>query len=42
MNSRTKKDVTFDDAAHLVVLMQSASVNDLRIDLGSQIKEHER
>lgn len=28
-----KNDATFDDAAHMVVLMQSASVNDLRVKL---------
>lgn len=39
MKSRTKKkDFTFDDAAHLVVLTQSASVNNLRIRLGLTYK----
>lgn len=39
MKSRTKKkDFTFDDGAHLVVLTQSASVNNLRIRLGLTYK----
>lgn len=33
MNNRPEIDATFDDAAHMVVLMQSASVNDLRVKL---------
>lgn len=39
MKSRTKnKDFTFDDAAHLVVITQSDSVNNLRIRLGLTYK----
>lgn len=33
MNNRPEIDATFDDAARMVVLMQSASVNDLRVKL---------
>ncbi len=33
MPNRSKNDATFDAAAHMVVLMQSASVNDLRVKL---------
>lgn len=33
MNIRPELDATFDDAAHMVVLMQSVSVNDLRVKL---------
>ena len=33
MKNRPEIDATFDDAAHMVVLMQSASVNDLRVKL---------
>lgn len=33
MNIRPEIDATFDDAAHMVVLMRRASVNDLRIKL---------
>lgn len=39
MKSRTKKkNFTFADAAHLVVITQSASVNNLRIRLGLTYK----
>ena len=33
MNNRPEIDATFDAAAHMVVLLQSVSVNDLRIKL---------